>query len=154
MPNSQTPVVLQGLQIAFALNFLWINLSEVARYFLVIRPMLHKSFPDQPEVGAMDWGIFAIWGLWDLILILAATGFYWLWLERFGTRWRQIVMASVAFSGTIFGLIWLGIANMGLAPIDFLFAALPLAWAEQVIACAIVAWAINRNQSPSSIRSI
>jgi len=144
MPKSQGQLIPRHLKIAFALNFLWINLSEVARYFWVVRPKLQQTFPDQPDIGAMDPAIFAIWGLWDLILILAATGFYWLWLERFGTHWRQVALASTAFSVTIFGLIWLGIANMGLAPIDLLWIALPLAWIEQVIACGIVAWALGR----------
>jgi hypothetical protein len=139
---------------ALLANFIWINLSEIARYFWVVRPMLHEAYPGQSHVGAMDWGIFALWGIWDLVLILGATGFFWLWLEKFGTQWRQIVAASLSFTITIFGLIWLGVANMGLAPYSLLFAALPLAWLEQLIACGIVALFLQKTHAPSSMRSI
>jgi hypothetical protein len=143
-----------ALRSAFLINFVWINLSEVARYFLVVRPMLHTAFPGDAEVAPMSLGIFAVWGLWDLVLIAAATGFYWLWLERFGDGLRQILYASAAFSLTVFGLLWLGVANMGLAPYTIIVAALPLAWAEQGIACWIVARARKRAHSAASSFSI
>lgn len=139
---------------ALLANFVWINLSEIARYFWVVRPMLHEAFPGQAQIAPMNWSIFALWGIWDMVLILGATGFFWLWQEKFGTHWRHIVTASLVFTVTIFGLIWLGVANMGLAPYTLLFAALPLAWLEQLVACAIVAWFLQKAQVPSSIRSI
>ena len=145
MGNEKAAGVPKALVMAFWLNFLWINVSEVARYFLVVRPMLHEAFPGQDEVGAMSASIFAVWGLWDLILICAATGFYWLWLNAFGNRTWQVLAAGSIFTVSVFGLLWLGIANMGLAPLNLAVAALPLAWLEQLIACAIVAWAIQRN---------
>jgi len=145
MANERTETVPKALVTAFWLNFVWINFSEVARYFLIVRPLLHEAFPGQEDIGAMSVSIFAIWGLWDLILICAATGFYWLWLNRFGNQTRQVIAAGSAFTVSVFGLIWLGIANMGLAPFNLAVAALPLAWIEQLIACAIVAWAIKRH---------
>jgi hypothetical protein len=155
MRNCHNPLIPRGLKIAFAFNFLWINLSETLRYLLVVRPMLLEAFPEDPKVAPVDWPTLMIWGLWDLLLIIAATGFYWLWLQRFGAGISQILSGSLALSLTLFGLLWLGIANMGLAPIDLLWVALPLAWIEQAIACAIVAWALRRaNYSPSSIRSM
>jgi len=45
---------------------------------------------------------------------------------------------------TVFGLIWLGIVNMGLAPAKFIWAALPLAWLEQLVAAGITFWTIRR----------
>ncbi len=148
------PAHRKALATAFWLNFAWINLSEVARYFLVVRPMLHEAFPGQSEIAAMSPGIFALWAIWDLILILAATGFYWLWLEKFGDDLRQIAMASMGFTVSVFGLIWLGVANMGLAPYTLIAAALPLAWLEQAIACWIVAYSRKRSYPSSSIRSM
>ncbi|WP_298465136.1 hypothetical protein [uncultured Erythrobacter sp.] len=143
-----------ALKTAFLVNFIWINLSEVARYFLVVRPMLHEALAAQQGVAPMSVGIFALWGIWDLVLIVSATGFYWLWLDRFGDSLRQIVLASAVFTVTIFGLIWLGIANMGLAPYSLIVAALPLAWIEQAIACWLVVWARSRAQPASSMRSM
>ncbi|MEP0392163.1 MAG: hypothetical protein ABJ205_05385 [Erythrobacter sp.] len=139
---------------ALLANFLWINLSEIARYFWVVRPMLHKAFPGQSHVAPMDLPIFALWGIWDMVLILGATAFFWLWHEKFGSHWKQIVIASLGFTITVFGLIWLGVANMGLAPYSLLFVALPLAWVEQCIACYIVAVFHRRAQALSSMRSM
>ncbi len=143
-----------ALRSAFLINFVWINLSEVARYFLVVRPMLHTAFPGDTGVAPMNLGIFAVWGLWDLVLIAAATGFYWLWLERFGDGLRQILYASAAFTLTVFGLLWLGVANMGLAPYAMIVVALPLAWAEQGIASWIVARARSSAHPAASSFSI
>jgi len=147
-------VLPSALRTAFLANFVWINLSEVARYFLIVRPMLQEALAGQTGVAPMNLGIFALWGIWDLVLIAAATGFYWLWLERFGDSACPIVVASAAFTVTIFGLVWLGIANMGLAPYTMIAATLPLAWIEQGIACWIVVWARSRAQPASSMRSI
>lgn len=143
-----------ALRSAFLINFVWINLSEVARYFLVVRPMLQAAFPGDAAVAPMSLAIFAVWGLWDLALIAAATGFFWLWLERFGDGPRQILYASAAFTLTVFGLLWLGVANMGLAPYSMIVAALPLAWVEQGIACWIVARARSRAHSAASSLSM
>ncbi len=139
---------------AFLANFVWINFSEVVRYFLIVRPMLQEALVGQGGVAPMNLGIFALWGIWDMVLIAAATGFYWLWQDRFGEGARQILLASVAFTVTIFGLIWLGVANMGLAPYTMIAAALPLAWLEQAIACWIVVWSRRRAQPSSSMRSM
>ena len=144
----------RALVMAVMVNFVWINISEVARYFLLVRPMLQAAFPDRAEVAPMNWGIFALWGVWDVILIIAATGFYYLWLAKFGSTWRQVFIASGSFTFTIFGLIWLGVANMGLAPYSLLFAALPPAWIEQAIAALIVVFVMKRAYPPSSMRSI
>lgn len=133
-----------ALFMAFAINFVWINLSEVARYFLVVRPLLQEAFPGEAQVAPLNLGIFALWSVWDLILIAAATGFFWIWFERFSDDLRQIALSSLCFTVTVFGLIWLGIANMGLAPYSMLVAAMPLAWFEQAIAAGIVAWARGR----------
>ena len=132
--------------LALGLNFVWINLSEVARYFGLIKPMLHDAFPAQSHIAAVTPGIFVSWMVWDMILILAATGFYWICLHYFAATVRTAVISATAFTVTVFGLIWLGVANMGLAPANFILVALPLAWLEQLIAALIVFWIIKRSQ--------
>jgi len=130
--------------LALGLNFVWINISEVARYFGLIKPMLHDSFPTAEHIATVTPLIFASWMLWDTILIIAATGFYWMFLLQFGVTLKNVFLSSLGFTISVFGLIWLGVVNMGLAPSSFLFAALPLAWIEQLIAAIIVFWAIKR----------
>ena len=130
--------------LALGLNFVWINVSEVARYFGLVKPMLHEAFPGADNIAAITPGIFASWMVWDTILILAATGFYWMYLHQFGRSLRNVLLCATWFTVTVFGLIWLGIVNMGLAPASFIWAALPLAWAEHLIAAYIVCRAMTR----------
>lgn len=131
--------------LALALNFVWINASEIWRYFYVIKPMLNATFSSQPEIGAMSLPIFASWAVWDLVLVIAATGFFWLWLAKFQTGVLQVFVASAAFTVTVFGLLWFGLANMGFVPLKFLWVALPLAWGENIVAAFLTLWAINRS---------
>jgi len=130
--------------LALGLNFIWINISEVARYFGLIKPMLHDTYPGAEHIAVVSPGIFLSWMVWDTILIIAATGFFWMFLQQFGVTVRNITLSSLGFTVTVFGLIWIGVVNMGLAPSRFIWTALPLAWVEQFIAAGIVYWAIKR----------
>lgn len=139
-----------GFGRAFAINFLWINLSETWRYLVVIRPALQDLFSPSAGIAEMSLPILASWMVWDTVLIMAATGFYWLWVQRFGRNWRSIMQASGAFTLTVFGLVWLGVVNMGFVPPRFLILALPLAFAEQMVAAWIVArWAFKNPSAPA-----
>ena len=124
--------------LALGFNFLWINASEVWRYLYVIKPLLKETFPNNPNIAPFDLATFAIWSVWDLILVFAATGFYWIYLTFAGPSVRQSIVAASYFTITLFGLIWIGIFNMGFAPAYFIWVALPLAWIEQIIAALIV----------------
>lgn len=146
------PSIPRTFWLALIGNMIWINLSEVVRYFALIRPMLHESFPDQPEIAAITPALFASWMIWDTILILAATGFYWMYLERFGATSRHAGISSAFFTVTVFGLLWLGVANMGLVPLKFAWVALPFAWAEQFIAALIVIWVLRRESREKARR--
>ncbi len=130
--------------LALGLNFVWINVSEVLRYFLVILPKLRSTFPHDAGIGAITPEIFASWMIWDTILVFAATGFYWLWFVKFRIGLTEPAKASLAFTITVFGLLWLGVVNMGLAPPSFIVAALPLAWGEQFVAALLTYWSTQR----------
>ncbi len=133
-----------AFQHALVANFVWINLSETVRYFLMVKPMLHAAFPGQDHIAAVTPMIFASWMVWDTILILAATGFYWMFLRQFGVALERAVLGATCFTLAVFGLIWLGVVNMGLAPAVFIWAALPLAWLEQIVAALLVLWTMRR----------
>ncbi len=136
-----------GLTTALMLNFLWINVSEVWRYFAIIRPLLLETFPGQAGIAPVTLPIALSWALWDGLLILAATQYYAMHLRAYGHSGLQVVLSATAFTITVFGLLWLAVVNMGLAPSLFLWRALPLAWLEQVIAALITLWAM-RPKSP------
>jgi len=135
----------RALLTAFAVNFLWINLSEVFRYFVFVMPMMRDALPGVPDVAAMSLPIFLIWGVWDTVLVLAVTLIAWLALDRIGHNTKSVVVVGTGIWATVFVILWLGLYNMGLATPAIVMIALPLAWFEMVIATAIVRWAMTRD---------
>jgi len=99
---------------AFFINMVWVNISEVFRYFVFIMPMMREAFPQIESVAPMDFGVFAIWGLWDTIIIFSITGFTWLFLDRFGSGLRNAIIAGTLLWLSVFVVLWLGLWNMNL----------------------------------------
>ncbi|MEA5464265.1 hypothetical protein [Leptothoe sp. PORK10 BA2] len=124
-------------------NTIWINVSEVFRYFVFVMPMMRTALSSVENVAPMNVGVFAIWGLWDTILVLTATLFVWLFLERFGYGRRNAMLAGGLFWMAVFVILWLGLLNMNLATPKILGVALPLALVEIVVAAIIVDWGMR-----------
>lgn len=133
--------------IAIAINTVWINASEIWRYLMVVKPMLHEAFPGRADIAPFTPSVFGLWSIWDSWLVFAATGFYWLYLHWTGSSIRQALTAAALFTMTVFGLLWFANANMGLVPIRFFWNAVPLAWVEQAVAALIVMWVMKRNKA-------
>lgn len=130
--------------IACAANMVWINASEVFRYFAFVMPMMREALPGVPDAAPMNLTVFLIWGLRDTILVASVTGLSWLALERFGVSKRTAILAGTGIWAAIFVILWLGLFNMNLAPIAVLAVALPLASLEMVVAALVVRWAVLR----------
>ncbi|WP_108818872.1 hypothetical protein [Pseudovibrio sp. Alg231-02] len=130
--------------LALLLNLLWINASEVFRYFAFVMPLMRSSLPQLQDVAPMNLPVFMIWGVWDTVLVLAATGLSWVLLERFGPTIRNALYAGSAIWATVFVIFWLGLWNMNLATTQVVLTALPLAWVEMIVAALIVRWAMVR----------
>jgi len=130
--------------ITAAVNALWINASEVFRYFAFVMPITRESFPQIENVAPMNLTVFAVWGLWDTILLFAVTGFVWMFLERFGHGKGKAILAGTLVWLAVFGILWLGLWNMNLATTRVLAFALPLSLLELIVAALIVHWGMNR----------
>lgn len=141
LPAGRLP---RGLLWALLANFLWMNASEVFRYLVFVMPMMRSALPELPGVAPMSLPVFAVWGLWDALLILATTGFSWLFVGRYGAGWRQGALAGTLVWLAVFVLLWLALLNMSLATPAVLAAALPLSWLELAVAGLIVAAAARR----------
>ena len=131
---------------AFGLNFVWMNLSEMLRYFLIVKPLVRTDFamvpgivPDTPVIGML-------WLVWDILLIAVTTFWCWLVIDRFGQSRPVAIAAGTIVWVTIFVLLWLGVHNMALATPRILAAALPLAWFELVVAAFLVRWVMMRRR--------
>lgn len=119
-------------------NFIWINLSEIFRYFLFIMPMMRETFPQIDNIADMNIFIFLVWGVWDMILVFSVCLFTKLYLTYFGYNLKNTLWVGTILWLTIFVILWLGLFNMGLATLSILAIALPLSWLELVIAALIV----------------
>ncbi len=117
---------------------IWINISEVFRYFVIVKPLMREYLSMVPGVVPMNWIIFASWDVWDTILTALVVFVYWLVAQRFGNNLTSIVIAATTLWTLFFLLFWLGLINMGLASVSLTFMTLPLAYFEMVVACWIL----------------
>jgi hypothetical protein len=122
----------------FILNTLivsmWVNISEVFRYFVIVKPMMQTYLATLPGAIPMNWLVFLIWGIWDTILTALAVFIYWLVAQRFGNSLTSTIISATTSWALFFLLFWLGLVNMGLSSISIALIALPLAWLEMVVA--------------------
>lgn len=127
---------------ALIVNFLWINASEVFRYFVFIMPMMREAFPMVPHVAPMNLPVFLIWGGWDAVLVLTATVLPWMAMQVFGSSALRAVVYGTGVWMSVFVILWVGLFNMNLAPASVLAVALPMAWLEMVVA-ALIVWSFT-----------
>jgi hypothetical protein len=138
--SPETSRRLSPLTMALIVNFVWINASEVFRYFAFVMHMMREAFPMVTDVAPMNLPVFMIWGVWDTILVLTATIVPWMAMEAFeASVWRAVLYGTGVWMA-VFVLLWLGLYNMNMATSNVLAVALPLAWVEMVIAALVVWW--------------
>ncbi|MGH1426350.1 MAG: hypothetical protein ACRBEE_00255 [Arenicella sp.] len=116
---------------------IWVNASEVFRYFVLVRPEMHEYLSVVPGVADMDWGIFVIWGFWDTLLTALYVFLFWLCAKVFGNNAKSILVSGFMSWCFFFLLFWVGLANMNLSSWRFLLIVLPLALVESVVASYI-----------------
>lgn len=143
--NPQIDRRLSPFVIALLVNFIWINASEVFRYFAFVMPMMREAFPGLPDVAPMNLPVFLIWGVWDTIVVIAATVLPWMALKVFGASPLRAAVYGTGVWLTIFVTLWLGLYNMNLAGLAVFAVALPLAWLEMVVASLVVWWFTARD---------
>jgi hypothetical protein len=125
---------------------LWVNVSEVFRYFVIVMPKTREYLAVIPGVLPLNWWVFSVWGVWDFILTALVVFMYWLVSQRFGHNLRSVMLAGTVSWAFFFLLFWIGFFNMGLAPLSLALIALPLAWVEMIVA----SWLTLKLQTASS----
>jgi hypothetical protein len=113
---------------------IWVNVSEVFRYFVIVRAEMQSTLSMVPNVASMDSTIFSIWGIWDTLLTMLTVFMYYLFSEKFGRNTASIIKSATIVWALAFVLLWAGIANMNLARWAFIPIPLSLALFELVVA--------------------
>jgi hypothetical protein len=132
---------------------LWVNASEIFRYFVFVKPMMRSALATVPGVAPMDLPVFLVWSAWDTVLVLMSVLFYWLYAQQFGASLKSALVAGTLNWLFFFVLFWIGLMNMGLARISLVAIALPLAWLECVIACWVAQKCMQRFSSAAPQRT-
>ena len=133
---NQTFVAKDFIAITF-LTSIWVNASEVFRYFVLVRPEMHEYLSTVPNVANINFAIFAIWGLWDTLLTALYVFLFWLCANVFGNNVKSILISGVMSWCFFFLLFWVGMANMNLSSWGYLLIVLPLALIETLVAAYI-----------------
>lgn len=117
---------------------LWVNVSELVRYFGYVRPQMQEYFPFIPEMGKIwDVQILAVWTFWDVLITVLYVFLFWLCAQVYGNNRKAIIISGVMSWAFVFVLYWLATANMFLAEWSTLLVVLPLALVETIVASYI-----------------
>lgn len=124
---------------------IWVNISEVFRYFVIVMPETREFLSVVPNVAPMSWGIFLVWGVWDTLLTASIVFMFWLVASAFGNNISSVLIAAVASWLFFFVLFWVGLLNMSLTTVGLAAIALPLALLETVVASFIASFLYARS---------
>ncbi len=113
---------------------IWINASEVFRYFVLVRPAVQEFWSGTDRMVAdMNPMIFGVWGLWDTLVTIVLVVAVWL-LRQSSENKRQVILRAATFAwAAIFLVFWVAAANMNLSGWQILLIALPLSWLEMLV---------------------
>lgn len=112
---------------------IWINISEVFRYFVLVRPRVKAFFTEREGIADINLGIFTIWGFWDTLLTVILVLVFWLYAKAYGNNSKSIFTSALIVWFAVFVIFWVATANMGLSNWDILLITLPLSLLEMVI---------------------
>ena len=142
--------LLKDFIIVVLITSVWVNLSEVLRYFFIVIPEVKTYLSVVPEVAEVNIGILIIWGLWDTLLTALIVFIFWLYAQKFGNSIKSVVAAGIISWCFFFVLFWVGLANMGLSSWQFLLIVLPLALLETLVASLIASYVYQWQNKSSS----
>lgn len=145
--DATTVALSPPLRRALLLAFLWINASEVFRYFAFVMPMTRTAMSQVADAAPMTIPVFLVWGAWDTLLFACVSVIAWLHFERFGGGIASILAVGTLLWATIFVLFWLATWNMNMTRAAIPLMALPLAWLEMAVAAAIIEFGWRRATS-------
>ena len=127
------------------LTSIWIHISEVFRYFILIMPRVKSFFRGKQNVADMNLKIFMIWTFWDTLLAAILVFVFWMYSRIFGNTNKSILIAGTFVWLSVFVIFWIATVNMGLSNWETLTIALLLSWVEMIVGTWIVSKLYNKN---------
>ena len=136
--------------VATLITSIWINASEVFRYFVFIRPRVRDFFDYKNGIAEIDVSIFTIWGLWDTLLTAVLVFAVWLCTQVYMQAKKVILISGTFIWASVFIIFWVATANMGLSEWSILFIALPLSLFEMLIGAWIAHTLLSKQKAEVS----
>ncbi len=112
---------------------IWVNISEVFRYFIIVVPSLKKHLALLTDFAPVNLTVISVWGIWDTILTAGIVFVTWLCFKVYGKSTKTILISGTTTWALFFLLYWVGMANMNLTKVYLLAFTLPLCWIETTI---------------------
>ena len=121
-----------------AVGWIWIQVSETVRYFLIVKPEVKRFFSplDPDKSGQTD--VLIVWALWGTLLTINSAIVYRLFANEKGRGTKTILYSTLVSWSQFFVLFWIGGANMGLASWDFVAVPLLLSLIEILMLNALL----------------
>jgi hypothetical protein len=123
---------------------LWVNASEIFRYFVIVRAEMQSTLSMVPNVASMGLTIFSIWGIWDTLLTMLTVFLYYLFSEKYGRNFSSVIKSATVSWAFVFVIFWVATANMGLARWQFIPIPLSLALFELIVATFLTDWLFKK----------
>lgn len=143
--------ILKDFVLVSMVTSIWVNISELVRYFGYVRPKM-QAFFSHPQMGKIwDIQILAVWGFWDSLITCLYVFLFWLCAQVFGNSSKAIVISGVMSWCFVFVLYWVASANMFLAEWSNLLVVLPMALLETLVA-SFIASRLYMRQYDGAIR--
>ncbi len=122
---------------------IWINISEVLRYFVFVMPRMEI---DASAVSTTsELAIYSIWWFWDTLLTAVLVFAFWLTAKSFDNTNKSVFISSFFIWTAVFVIYWVATANMGLSSWDMLLTTLPLSLLEMLIGAWLTSWLYSKN---------
>jgi len=128
------------------LTSIWVNISELIRYFPYVRPQMMDYLSSIPHMGELNLQVVLVWGFFDTLLTALYVFCFWLCAQVFGNNRKSILISGFMSWSFFFVLFWVGSANMFLAPWSNLLVVLPLALLETLVASYIASQLYKRRE--------
>jgi hypothetical protein len=98
------PLTQRPFWLSFLITTTWINMSEVFRYFVLVKPTMQTELAMVPNVAPMNLLVFASWGVWDTVLTFMLMWMVWLCATRFHDTKKVVLIAGTAMWLSFFAL--------------------------------------------------
>lgn len=132
-----TMLNIKNFLIITLLTSIWVNISEVARYFIYVKGKMDSFLHMVPNIGLIwDVEVLIIYAVWDTLITAYFVFIFCLCMKVFGNNMKAIFVSALT-SWMFFVLFWLILIGMQLGEWSTMITILPFTLLETIVASYI-----------------